>query len=484
VTRSIPSLSSKLTRMNLLVSGSALVLAALAFFLYDLVSFRQHLIGNVTAEAQIIGDNSVSALTFKDRESAATTLASLQRAPHVLGAALTTPGGELFAQYGDLAAKETSAHVLSPGETDHAWALGSRVLLAHRIIFHGKPVGVVYITAKLTEVRARARQYIWIAIVILIFCMIATLIISSISQRLIARPIQLLANTARIVTRDQDYSVRASTRANSHEMAVLIEAFNGMLDQIQQRETALTDARTDLEVRVEERTAELRSANRELEAFSYTVAHDLRGPLDGAGGIAYLLEKGARKRGDAGEQSLLEQLRFSVQHMGAIINDLLNFARASTGPVSAAAVNLSAMAQEIANELSTTDPSRAVKFVMEPTPEALADPGLMRIVLDNLLRNAWKYTSHHAQARIEFGSKTDLGSPGKAIYFVRDDGAGFDPSGMGMLFQPFQRLHERHHFPGTGIGLATVSRILGRQGGSIWAEAAVEKGATFYFTLS
>jgi signal transduction histidine kinase len=469
--------------MNLLVSGSALVLAALSFFLYDLVSFRQHLIGNLTAEAQIIGDNSVSALTFNDPQSAATTLASLQRAPHVLGAALTNLNGDLFAQYGDMGAQETSAHVLSPGETDHAWPLGSRVLLAHRVIFHGKPLGVVYISAKLTEIRARARQYFWIAAVILIFCMVATLIISAISQRLIARPIRSLADTARIVTRDQDYSVRASSEANSHEMAVLIEAFNGMLDQIQQRDKALTDARAGLELRVEERTSELRAANRELEAFSYTVAHDLRGPLDGAGGIAYLLDKAAKTRGDVSGQSLLEQLRFSFHHMGAIIDDLLNFARAATAPVSSAPVNLSAMAQEIANELTSTDPSRTVSFVMEPTPEAVADPGLMRIVLDNLLRNAWKYTSHHPQARIEFGSQTDRRSPGKPIYFVRDDGAGFDPAGMGLLFQPFQRLHERQDFPGTGIGLATVSRILVRQGGSIWAEAAVEKGATFYFTL-
>ncbi len=481
--RSIPSISSRLTRMNLLVSGSALLLAALAFFLYDLVSFRQHLIGNLTAEAQIIGDNSVSALTFNDRLSAGTTLASLQRAPHVLSAALTTPSGELFAQYGGLNTKETESHVLSPGENDHAWSLGSHVLVAHRVVFHGKPAGVVYISARLTEIRQRARQYVWIAITILIFCMIATVIISTISQRLIARPIRSLANTAKIVSRDQDYSVRAGIHADSLEMAALIEAFNNMLDQIQERDTAINQARVDLEMRVEERTAELRAANRELEAFSYTVAHDLRGPLDAVGGIAFLLEKSARTRGDANAQGMLEQLRSSTRHMASIIDDLLNFARASTAPVTSAPVDLSAMAREIADELTHTDPGRAVTFVLDPTPQAIADAGLMRIVLDNLLRNAWKYTSHHANACIEFGSRIDRRSPGRPVYFVRDDGAGFDPARMEMLFQPFHRLHARQDFPGTGIGLATVHRILGRQGGSIWAESAVEKGATFYFTL-
>src|ERR1700744_6099050 len=169
MSRPVPSLSTKLTRMNLLVSGTALLLAALSFFLYDLVSFRQHLIGNLTAEAQIIGDNSISALTFNDRPSAATTLASLQRAPHVLGAALTRPDGELFAQYGALGAEQTNNHQLGTGESGHAWPLGGTVLLAHRVVFHNKPVGVVYISAKLTEMRRRAQQYFWISAIILIF---------------------------------------------------------------------------------------------------------------------------------------------------------------------------------------------------------------------------------------------------------------------------------------------------------------------------
>jgi light-regulated signal transduction histidine kinase (bacteriophytochrome) len=172
--------------------------------------------------------------------------------------------------------------------------------------------------------------------------------------------------------------------------------------------------------------------------------------------------------------------------MGSLIDDLLNFARASTAPIKSTPVDLSAIARQIATELTTSDSTRQVEFVLEELPEVLADAGLMRIVLDNLLRNSWKYTSHHARACIEFGAKyaSDANQASeKLVYFVRDDGAGFDASRMDQLFQPFQRLHGKSDFPGTGIGLATVQRILARQGGSIWAEGAVEKGATFYFTL-
>jgi len=177
---------------------------------------------------------------------------------------------------------------------------------------------------------------------------------------------------------------------------------------------------------------------------------------------------------------MLEQLTTSTVNMSVLIDNLLNFARASTAPLKQAPVNLSAIAREIAAELTASNPKRKVEFIIEDTPEVPADEGLMRIVLDNLLRNSWKYSSHHEQACIEFGAKQDAG---KLVYFVRDDGAGFNPDRMDRLFEPFQRLHGKSEFSGTGIGLATVQRILARQGGTIRAEGAVEKGATFYFTF-
>jgi signal transduction histidine kinase len=480
------TLSTRLTRMNLLVSGAVLLLAAVAFFSYDLLSFRQDLIRNLEAEAEIVGENSVSALTFNDRDSAAATLRSLRSSPDIRAAALVDNNGKVFAGFGTSGLIEPESRRLEADETDHIWSGRMEVLVAHRIVFQGKPVGVVYISARLRQIALRARQYLFIAAIILMFCMVAGLLISAAARRLIARPIIALADTALRISRDQDYAVRAAIVEDSSEISVLTDAFNTMLTQIQERDEALKQARAELEARVEERTAELQTANRELEAFSYTVAHDLRGPLDSISGIVFLLQQSWGKSDLETVQPMLDQLRTSSANMGSLIDDLLKFARASNSPITLTPVDISAIAREIAAELSASDAGRNVEFVIADLPEVLADDGLVRIVLDNLLRNSWKYTSHHAKACIEFGAKLTTppnDTTSQLVYFVRDDGAGFDPARMDLLFKPFRRLHLKSEFPGTGIGLSTVQRIVARHGGCIWAEGSVEKGATFYFTL-
>ena len=471
------TISGRITRMNLLVSGAVLIIAVLAFFSYDMLSFRASLISNLQSEAQIIGANSVSALTFDDPASAAATLQGLSRSPDVVYAVLTKQDGTVFATYGD--ADQISLNVLPRSQIDEHWLNGRHLLVAHRIMFEGSSLGVVYISATLNEIGQRARHYLVIAGLILVLCMVAALLISAITRRFIAKPIVSLAETARSISREHDYSVRAEQSTGSVEMSVLTGAFNEMLQQIQQSETALRRSRDELEQRVEERTAELRSANRELEAFSYTVAHDLRGPLDSIAGIAYLLSSTPTQL-DPNSREMVLRLQDSTKSMAALIDDLLNFARASTTSIRHDRVDLSSMASKIAADLHSAEPDRRVDFQIAALPPVEADAALMRIALDNLMRNAWKYTSHHPSACIEFGAKV---LNGQTVYFVRDDGAGFDPTRVGEIFQPFHRLHSKNQFPGTGIGLATVQRILARHGGEIWAEGAIEKGATFYFTL-
>jgi signal transduction histidine kinase len=475
------SISAKLMWMNVVVSATVLILAVLAFFFYDLISFRQNLVGNLTTAAQIVGTNSVSALLFDDQQSAATTLGALGNSPDVQAATLVTNDGEVFAEYRRAGAGQgAETPALGGGRTDEQWVTGRRVLLAHRIIFQGKLEGTVYIAAELTETTRRARQYLLIALGVLLVCMGAGLMIGSTARKMVARPMVALAETARRVSRERDYSVRAERHPDNDEVAVLVEAFNEMLMQIQERDTALNKAREHLEARVQERTAALRAANRELEAFSYTVAHDLRGPLDAVQGIVYILEGLEREGREAERGQLLEQLRSSTRGMAGLIDDLLNLSRASTVALKKQEVNLAGLAQGIADELQHAEPERRVEFRIETVPEVEADEGLMRVALDNLIRNAWKYTSRHADACIEFGA---VKRRGEIVYFVKDDGAGFDPGLSDQLFQPFHRLHGRGEFPGTGIGLATVQRILVRHGGRIWAEGAVEKGATFWFTV-
>jgi light-regulated signal transduction histidine kinase (bacteriophytochrome) len=218
-----------------------------------------------------------------------------------------------------------------------------------------------------------------------------------------------------------------------------------------------------------------------LEAFSYSVSHDLRAPLDALNGFSYVLTRQYGDKLDSQGKDLIQHIRTATRRMRELIDDLLNLSRVTTGAIHVDQVDLSAIARSIADELCRSDPGRPVEFVIHDTPEAQGDARLLRIVLENLLQNSWKYTRSHPRANIEFGSQ---GRDGHTIYFVRDDGAGFDVRFADRLFRPFQRLHSQSEFQGSGIGLATVQRIISRHGGEIWVQSAIEKGATFFFRLS
>jgi light-regulated signal transduction histidine kinase (bacteriophytochrome) len=228
------------------------------------------------------------------------------------------------------------------------------------------------------------------------------------------------------------------------------------------------------------RVAELDALNRELEAFSYSVSHDLRAPLRGADGFSQaLLEEYAGVLDERG-QDYLRRIRAATRQMGQLIDDLLDLARVTRRELRREAVDLSELARTIVIQLQQTDPARRAQFLIADGLTASGDAHLLKLALENLLGNAWKFTSKRPEARIEFGCITRDAQP---VYYVRDNGVGFDMAYSAKLFGAFQRLHRAREFPGTGIGLATVHRIVTRHGGRIWAEAHVEQGATFYFTL-
>lgn len=245
-------------------------------------------------------------------------------------------------------------------------------------------------------------------------------------------------------------------------------------------EAEIQAANVELERRVAERTAELQRLNRELDAFSSSVSHDLRAPLRAIKGFSrYLLEDyGARL--DADGRHYVDRINAGTHRMEQLIEDLLSLSRVTRKELTSMVVNLSDLAHAIAAELLKSEPTRRVEFIIAPELADSGDPHLLRVALENLLGNAWKYTGNHPAARIEFGR---LEGNGASAYFVRDDGAGFDMKYAAKLFTAFQRLHSGREFEGTGVGLATVQRIIFRHGGRVWAEAAVEQGATFYFTL-
>jgi len=243
---------------------------------------------------------------------------------------------------------------------------------------------------------------------------------------------------------------------------------------------ALYKLNRELEDRVLDRTGELEAANKELEAFCYSVSHDLRAPLRALDGFSDELLRCYAERLDEKGRHYLQRVRAGTQRMGQLIDDLLQLSRISRGEMKRERVDLTGMAHAVVDELRQQVAGREVFFDIQPNLASQGDAGLLKVALENLLGNAWKFTSKHQQVTIKFGQTQ---CDGKTAYFVQDDGAGFNPAFAGKLFGAFQRLHKETDFPGTGIGLATVQRVIHRHGGQVWAEGAVEKGATFYFTL-
>ncbi|MFT3829487.1 MAG: ATP-binding protein [Opitutaceae bacterium] len=265
-------------------------------------------------------------------------------------------------------------------------------------------------------------------------------------------------------------------RAGAHEVELLQTLSNTTAVALEN-----VQVYRELEQRVAERTRELRAANEELEAFSYTVSHDLRGPLTAIGGFASLIENELAPHAEGNVLEHLAIIRKETIRMETLIKDLLQMAAATGAELHATEVDLSALASDFLEGLRAGAPERLVDFRLEPGVVVHGDSGLLRVALENLLANAWKYSSKRPRARIELGRERR--PDGIDVIFVRDNGAGFDMRQADKLFTPFKRLHTSAEFPGTGIGLATVRRIVERHGGRVWADSEPGSSATFYFSL-
>jgi light-regulated signal transduction histidine kinase (bacteriophytochrome) len=236
----------------------------------------------------------------------------------------------------------------------------------------------------------------------------------------------------------------------------------------------------ELEQRVKDRTAQLEVANKELESFSYSVSHDLRAPLRAIDGFAGILEEDYTARLDGEGRRVVGVIRGEAKRMGQLIDDLLAFSRMSRQQVEAAQIDMMALAQAVFGEQAAQAPGRQLRFKVQPLPPARGDRAMLRQALANLFSNAIKYTRPRAVAEIEIGGRTE---GEENIYYVKDNGVGFDMKYAGKLFGVFQRLHNEEEFEGTGVGLALVQRVIHRHGGRVWAEAKLNEGSTLYFTL-
>ncbi len=598
------TIKRQLMTVIMVTTSIVLLLTATAFIVYDLVNFRRALVKHLTTRAQILAYNSTAVLMFRNTHEAEVILSSLQADPHITAAALYDRDGHLFVRYP--ASESPASFPRAPATSGHYFGEDFLVVYAP-VVEKGTWHGTFYLRSNLNAIDDRLRSYGGIIIVILAGSLLLAYVISNTLQRGISIPIRTLADTAQAVSQRRDYSVRAR-KFRQDEIGLLIDAFNHMLTQIQERDTALRSSgerlrlaleasqtgtwdwdlieeriiwdeylpalfgllpaqfdgtfssfldmvhpedravvqhrldsairegkeihlafravwpdhsvhhmasrgrafydgsgravrmagvtldvtqlhqaeeeirrlNAELEQRVRDRTAELEAANEELEAFTYSVAHDLRAPLRHIDAYAQILQEDFSGALDDDARQHLSAIRRGTQNMGRLVDDLLHLAGVGRQKLNYQLTDLNTVVDEVLAECRPELGKRSVEWKIGHLPKVECDSGLIRQVFANLISNAVKYTRPKPHAKIELAAVHREGQP---AIMVRDNGVGFSMQYVDKLFGVFERLHRAEEFEGTGVGLATVKRILLKHGGRIWADAAPGQGAAFYFTL-
>ena len=464
----------KLMTMLLVTSGVVLLLTCATFIGYELLTYRRAALRQLATLAEIIATESTGAVAFENQRDATEILAALKAERHIEAACLYDQQGRVFSRYPVDAPNGTFP--ASPQPDGYRFEDGHLIGFTPVVQVKGRQrFGTLYLRSDMEAMYERLRLYGGLSLLVVVLASAVAYVLARMLQRQISGPILELAQTAQAVSVRRDYSVRASKRGED-ELGVLTDAFNHMLAEIQEQNEVL-------ERRVRERTAELESANGELEAFGSSAAHDLRTPLRAITGFADVLLDPRAKINPEEAQRYIQMIRDGTAQMGGLINDLLAFSRLGRQALARQTVELTRLCEDVYRELAQVPGERPVEFRLQALTPAEGDPALLRVVFVNLLSNALKYTRAQSAPVIEIGMTVDQ-EENVPVYFVRDNGVGFDMRDAGKLFGVFQRLHRAEEFEGTGVGLATVRRIVERHGGFIWAEALPENGATFFFTLS
>jgi len=468
------SVRAKIVAITMLTAAAALLLTGLTLFWYETHDFQVKLQRELTTLARVIGANSVAAVSFGDEKAASEMLGALRVEPQILVAAIYvraegSPGADtLLATYG-----RTGSVLQLPGAPgpDGFAKVGNQLMYFGPIDDERehRRVGTVYFQADLNAVRHRIGAYARLLGVVLAASCCVAFALATILQRSISAPIVGLASTTKRVAASRDYSVRV-THDSDDEFGELASGFNEMISEVEARDRALS-----------KKNAELLAANKELDAFSYSVSHDLRAPLRHINGYASMLVGSDGSALSAKGRRYLENISAAATQMGALIDNLLGFARMGRAEMRVRPVELRPLVDEVIAALQSETPNRVIRWTVAPLPTVLGDQPMLRQVFVNLLSNAVKYTRQREIAQVEIGCRQE--APDEVVIFVRDNGAGFAMKYAEKLFGVFQRLHSAEEFEGTGIGLANVRRIVTRHGGRTWAEGEPDVGATFYFSL-
>ena len=485
------SINRKLMVLVLTTAVSALLMTGLALAIYDVHTFRQSLVADLSAQAEILGLAAAPALDFEDRKSAQEYLQLLEAKPRIEAAAIYTANGGLFAQYMREGHSDQTGLPSIPEADGYAFDR-NEVVLFKRVIANDEILGTVYVRARYA-LGERLLDYLGIAGVVAALSLSAALLVSRRLQRSITEPILAITSVARNVMEHRDFSARVP-KTTEDEVGVLVDAFNGMLAEIgsrtetlqqanqklEQTEERLRHLNADLERRVAERTADLAAANNDLEGFSYSVSHDLRAPIRAITGFCSLLEADHGEHLDDEARRKMGIIKAEADRMGRLIDDLLSFSRLGRRSTEYSDLDMNGLVRTVWDRLARDAECPQTDFRLGSLPEARGDRALLEHVWTNLLSNAVKFSSKKDQPVIEVGGITDST---ERVYFVRDNGAGFNPKYSDRLFGVFQRLHDEDEFSGTGVGLALVQKIVTRHGGRVWADGKPGQGATFHFSL-
>lgn len=472
------------------VLGSVFLLGS-TFVIYEYFAQKKNMEQEYATTAKIIADRSQAAILFQDISGLEENLSSLKVNKDILLGCIYADDLSLLAHF-----KASGVQIDCPDKPEATIRnfTQSTYLHSEPVVVDRKQVGTLLIGVTLTPLFNQLSIYFLVVVAFGTLVSALAFVLSRYLQESFARPLLNLADTADQVSQTHDYSLSA-VKESDDEIGILVDAFNDMMNKVKAQNEDILQYTVELDNKVQERTNELDQANnqlakrndelaianKELEAFSYSVSHDLRSPLRAVDGFTRALEEDYYDELDDLAKSYIKRARGAAQKMGELISTLLQLSRVSRKELELVPTDISDIAQKVCSHLRDNEPDRQVDVSVQEGMKASVDIMLMEAAFDNLIGNAWKYTGKEEQALIEIGCLEDQGTQ---VYFVKDNGAGFDKNYAKDLFTAFKRLHGEEEFEGTGIGLATVARIIHRHHGDVWATSEVGQGAQFFFTLN